>query len=429
MILPSHTGPLSGPVLLGRLEELARISADPDGKLTRLYLTPEHRRANDLVAGWMREAGMDVREDAAGNVIGRYEGAEPGAPALLIGSHLDSVRDAGKYDGMLGVLGGIAVVADLFARGLRLSFAIEVIGFGDEEGTRFQSTLIGSRAIAGTFDPAVLAARDAGGTSLAEAMTGFGLDPARIGEAAYRRDAVLAYVELHIEQGPVLEAMERPVGIVTAIAGASRFAVTVTGTAGHAGTVPMTLRRDALAAAAEMILAVEELCSGRERLVGTVGRIEAFPGATNVIPGRVRFTIDLRSDTDSVRAERAGAIRDRLDTIAGRRGVGLDVEVLHDSPAVACDPVMMAQLAAAARAEGYDAPELPSGAGHDAMAVVALCPVAMLFVRCERGISHNPAEAITAADAEAGVRTLARFVETFTPAIGTPATATPDHTP
>lgn len=418
------SGLLSGTDLLRRLDELARISADPDGRLTRLYLTPEHRCANDLVAGWMREAGMSVRQDAVGNVIGRYEGAEPGAPALLIGSHLDSVRDAGRYDGMLGVLGGIAVVGGLSARGLRLPFAIEVIGFGDEEGTRFQSTLIGSRAIAGTFDPAVLAARDADGVTLAEAMTEFGLDPAKVAKAAYRRQDVLAYVELHIEQGPVLEAMDRPVGIVTAIAGASRFAVTVTGTAGHAGTVPMTLRRDALAAAAEMVLAVEELCSGRERLVGTVGRIEASPGATNVIPGRVRFTIDLRSDRDPVRAERAGAVRDRLAVIAERRGVGLAVEVLHDSPAVACDPAMMAQLAAAARAEGYEAPELPSGAGHDAMAVVALCPVAMLFVRCERGISHNPAEAITAEDAEAGVRTLARFVETYKP-----ATVTPDQIP
>lgn len=410
--------PLSGPALLQRIDDLATISEE-SGRLTRLYLTPEHRRANHLVATWMRQAGMTVREDAVGNVIGRYEGERPGAPALMIGSHLDTVRDAGRFDGMLGVLTGIAVVADLEARGRRLPFAVEVIGFGDEEGTRFQSTLIGSRALTGGLDPAILETRDAKGRTLAEAMRDFGLTPdmAALATAARRPDEVLAYVELHIEQGPVLEALDRPVGVVTAIAGATRFSVTVTGTAGHAGTVPMTLRRDALAAAAEMVLAVEELCSGRERLVGTVGRIEAMPGAVNVIPGKVRFTIDLRSDRDAVRAERADALRARLAAIADRRTVALDIEVLHDSGAVACDPGLMDQLAAAARAQGLDAPELPSGAGHDAMAVAPLCPIAMLFVRCERGISHNPAERITAADAEAGARVLARFVEDFVPPV------------
>ncbi|CAO3362128.1 allantoate amidohydrolase [Azospirillum melinis] len=412
--LPSESL-LSGPALLDRIDALAAISAE-EGRLSRLYLTPEHRRANDLVAGWMREAGMGVREDAVGNIVGRYEGDKPGLPALLIGSHLDTVRDAGRYDGMLGVLSGIAVVADLNARGRRLPFAVEVIGFGDEEGTRFQSTLIGSRAIAGTFDPAVLETRDAAGTRLADAMTAFGLDPAARATAAYKAEDVLAYAELHIEQGPVLEALGRPVGVVTAIAGATRLAVTVEGMAGHAGTVPMTLRRDALAASAEMILAVEQLCSGQERLVGTVGRIEASPGATNVIPGKVRFTIDLRADRDPLRLERVGAVRARLEAIADARGVAIGFETLHESPAVACHPALMAQFAAAAEAEGLDAPELPSGAGHDAMAVAALTDIAMLFVRCERGISHNPAERITAADAEAGARVLARFVEHFQPA-------------
>ncbi|MDR6773078.1 allantoate amidohydrolase [Azospirillum sp. BE72] len=417
-VSPSSPSPLSGPALLERIDALAAISAE-EGCLSRLYLTPEHRRANDLVAQWMRAAGMAVREDAVGNIIGRYEGDRPGLPALLIGSHLDTVRDAGRYDGMLGVLSGIAVVADLNAR-RRLPFAVEVIGFGDEEGTRFQSTLIGSRAIAGTFDPAVLEARDAAGTRLAAAMTAFGLDPAAWATAAYEPHAVLAYVELHIEQGPVLEALGRPVGVVTAIAGATRLAVTVEGMAGHAGTVPMTLRRDALAASAEMILAVEQLCSGQERLVGTVGRIEASPGATNVIPGKVRFTIDLRADRDPLRLERVGAVRARLEAIADTRGVAIGFETLHESPAVACHPALMAQFAAAASAEGLDAPELPSGAGHDAMAVAALTDIAMLFVRCERGISHNPAERITAADAEAGARVLARFVESFQPATSIP---------
>ena len=404
---------LSGAALLDRIDALAAITAEP-GRLTRLYLTPEHRRASDLVAGWMREAGMAVAEDAVGNVIGRYEGEAPRGPALLLGSHLDTVRDAGKYDGMLGVVSAIAVVAELNRQGRRLPFAVEVVGFADEEGTRFQSTLIGSRAVAGTFDPAVLDARDADGVTLADAMRAFGLDPAAIPTAARRPQDVLAYAELHIEQGPVLESLGQPVGVVTAIAGATRMAVTVTGTAGHAGTVPMALRRDALAAAAEMVLAVEETAGGRDRLVGTVGRIEAMPGATNVIPGRVRFTIDLRADTDPVRAERQAALLERLHAIAERRGVTIATEVLHDSPAVACHPALMAQFAAAAKAEGLDAPELPSGAGHDAMALTPLAPVAMLFVRCERGISHNPAESVTAEDAEAGARVLFRFVETFT---------------
>jgi len=407
--------PLSGPALLARIDALAAISAETD-RLSRLYLTPEHRRANDLVAAWMREAGMSVREDAVGNIVGRYEGDRPGLPALLIGSHLDTVRDAGKYDGMLGVLSGIAVVAGLHAQGRRLPFAVEVIGFGDEEGTRFQSTLIGSRAVAGTFDPGVLDKRDADGVRLGDAMAAFGLDPAAWASAARARAEVLAYAELHIEQGPVLETLGRSVGIVTAIAGATRLAVTVEGFAGHAGTVPMPLRRDALAAGAEMILAVEALCSGQDRLVGTVGRIEATPGATNVIPGRVRFTIDLRADRDALRLERVAAVRARLEEIADRRGVGIAFEPLHDSPAVACHPDLMAQFAASASALGLDAPQLPSGAGHDAMAVAKLTDIAMLFVRCERGISHNPAESITAADAEAGVRVLARFVENFQPA-------------
>ncbi len=406
---------LSGPALLARIDALAAISAEPD-RLSRLYLTPEHRRANDLVGGWMREAGMSVREDAVGNIIGRYEAARPGQPALLIGSHLDTVRDAGKYDGMLGVLSGIAVVAELRAQGRRLPFAVEVIGFGDEEGTRFQSTLIGSRAVAGRFDPTVLDKRDADGVQLRDAMTAFGLDPAAWAKAAHAPADVLAYVELHIEQGPVLEALGRPVGVVTAIAGATRLAVTVEGFAGHAGTVPMTLRRDALAASAEMILAVEDLCSGQDRLVGTVGRIEATPGATNVIAGRVRFTIDLRADRDALRLERVSAVRARLEDIADRRGVGIAFEPLHDSPAVACHPALMAQFADAAASLGLAAPELPSGAGHDAMAVAHLTDIAMLFVRCDRGISHNPAESITAADAEAGARVLARFVDHFQPA-------------
>ncbi|CAH2602506.1 N-carbamoyl-L-amino acid hydrolase [Rhodovastum atsumiense] len=408
--------PLSGAALLARIDALAAISQDP-GRLTRLYLTPEHRHANDLVAGWMRAAGMAVREDAAGNVVGRYEGRTPGLPALLLGSHLDTVRDAGRFDGMLGVVAAIAVVEALHRQGRRLDFAIEVIGFWEEEGARFQPSLIGSSAVAGTLACDPDAVRDADGVTLAEALRGFGLDPAALPRAARSQAEGLAYVELHIEQGPVLEAAEQPVGIVTAIAGATRSAVTVAGRAGHAGTVPMELRCDAMAAAAEMILAVEAVAAGAHGLVATVGQIAAEPGAINVIPGRVRFTVDLRAGDDALRAERMAALRRRLHAIATRRHVTMTIETLHDSPAAACDAGLMRGLAAAVRADGIVAPTLASGAGHDAMALAKLWPMAMLFVRCAGGISHHPAESVTAADAETGARVLLRFVETFTPGL------------
>jgi len=402
---------MNGALLLARADELAAITAGPG--LTRLYLTDEHRRANALVGDWMRQAGMAVRTDAAGNIIGRYEGKIPGAPALLLGSHLDTVRNAGRYDGMLGVLSAIACVEHLHRQGRRLAHAVEVIGFADEEGTRFQATLIGSQAVAGRLPADILGVRDSDGICLADALTAWGLDPAQLGDAARRPEDIRAYLELHIEQGPVLEALGQPVGVVTAIAGAVRLAVTVTGMAGHAGTVPMDMRCDALAAAAEMILAIEAECCNRPGVVGTVGRIQAGPGAVNVIPGRADFTIDLRSGQDGLRDAAWEALESRLAAIADQRGVALGLQRLHAAPAVACHPALMDLFSRAAASEGLTAPLLPSGAGHDAMALADLCPVAMLFIRCRGGISHNPAEAITAADAEAGTRVLLRALEMF----------------
>src|SRR5690349_3637612 len=268
----------SGARILERCDALARCSENPDG-LTRVYLSAEQRDAGALVLRWMQEAGMSARLDAAGNVVGRYEGARPGLPCLMLGSHLDTVRDAGKYDGMLGVVGAIECVAALSARAARLPFALEVVGFADEEGVRFNVTLLGSHAVAGTFDPAHLDRTDAAGKTMREALADFGLDAAGITAAARRRDEVLAYVELHIEQGPVLEAEGLPVGVVTAINGGNRLAIELSGMAGHAGTVPMSLRRDALAAAAECVLAVERIAASESQLVGTVGKIEASPGA------------------------------------------------------------------------------------------------------------------------------------------------------
>lgn len=398
--------------IMARLDELAAISETP-GLLTRRYLTPEHRAANDLVAAWMREAGMSVREDAVGNVIGRYEGATAGAPALLIGSHLDSVVDAGRYDGMLGVVTGIACVKTLAARGQRLPHAVEVVGFCDEEGTRFQSTYLGSRAVAGAFESALLERSDAEGVTLAKAMTAFGLDPARVGESARRPEELVGYLELHIEQGPVLEDEGLPVGVVTAISGQTRLVLMLEGIAGHAGTVPMGLRKDALAGAAACVLAVEELCRAHPPVVGTVGRLTVAPDATNVIPGSVQFTLDLRAPDDAQRESVLAALRERFETVARERGLTLSIETVHQAGSVACAEPLRAHLAGAIERCGWPVRELPSGAGHDAAAMAGITDVGMIFVRCDGGISHNPAEAITTADAAAGARVLLDAITSF----------------
>jgi len=403
---------LSAERIMHRCDALARHSELPGG-LTRVFLSPESRAAGDAVLGWMREAGMQARLDAIGNAVGRYEGGRAGLPCLMMGSHLDTVRDAGRYDGMLGVISAIECVDSLNSRKKRLPFAIEVVGFGDEEGVRFGTTLLGSRAVSGTFDSQVLSAKDAQGTTLETALRDFGLDPARIPEVARKKGRVLAYAELHIEQGPLLEAEGLAVGVVTAINGFSRLRVTLRGVAGHAGTVPMGLRRDALAAAAECVLAVERIAQADPELVGTVGRIEARPGAINVIPGEVEFTVDVRAPKDTLRLKAIQSVRDAIEAIARARSLTLKIENLQDNGVAACAPWLMEQMDQAVAAEGLPVRRLPSGAGHDGMAIQAIADIAMLFVRCKGGISHNPAESITAEDAVAGARTLLRFVENF----------------
>ena len=313
----------------------------------------------------------------------------------MLGSHLDTVRDAGKYDGMLGVVAAIECVHALNTKGKRLPFAIEVLGFADEEGVRFGCTLLGSRAVAGTFDPTLLEKVDHEGVSMQQALTDFGLDPAQIARAAHQHDDVLAYAELHIEQGPVLEAEGLSVGVVTAINGANRFLIEIDGMAGHAGTVPMNLRQDALAAAAECVLAIERRCASLPELVGTVGKLETLPGATNVIPGKVFFTIDIRSPRDAE--------------------VALKMDPTHEGRTAACAPWLREQIGQAIAAERLPVRELSSGAGHDGMALVDLTDIGMLFVRCKGGISHNPAEAITLEDADTGARVFLRFIENFRP--------------
>lgn len=376
--------------------------------LSRRYLTPAHRAALDELSGWMQAAGMDVRLDAAGTLIGRYEGT--GAKTLLIGSHIDTVGDAGAYDGALGVMLGLGCVEALAREGRRLPFAIEVMAFGDEEGSRFHSSMLGSRALAGTLAGGVPEIFDRDGTSLADAMRGFGLDPMLLPQAARRHEDVLLFLEPHIEQGPVLEAENLPVGIVTGIAAQTRLQVSLQGVANHAGTTPMLLRRDALAAAAEAILALEAIAL-EAGVVGTVGAVEAFPGVSNVIPGRAVFSVDIRAPTEAARDAAEQKFGKALQEICVRRGIEAQTQVMQRLAACYCDEAAQALLAQSIEAQGKKPFYLPSGAGHDAMSVAALCPVAMLFIRCRAGISHNPAEHVEVADVEVAAQVMLDFFE------------------
>lgn len=402
-----------GAQAFARLHALNAYSDHPD-HLERLFLSPAHRKAADAVAAMMREAGFDsVQIDALGTVVGRYEAKTLSRPALLIGSHIDTVKDAGSYDGMLGVIAGIGVVEALHKAGERLDFAIEVLAFGDEENVRFPSNLSSSRAIAGSFDFSTLDGCDENGISLREALIAFGGNPDGIAALTRKKDDVIGYVEMHIEQGPVLDREKRPVGIVTAISGASRRRIIVTGEAGHAGTVPMALRKDSLAAAAEMALAVERLGSAADNGVATIGQLHVEPGAVNVIPGRVRFTVDARAPKDAVREKLVADIEAALRTIAARRNVNVEIQPFYDAPAAPASDAIMQGLAHAIEARQIEARYLPSGAGHDAMVMGALCPMGMMFVRCKDGISHNPAESMTEEDAGLAIAILLDFVRHY----------------
>ena len=396
--------------LMARLDEFGGFTDEP-GKLTRLYLSPAYARACERFVEWAREAGLAAYIDAVGNVRARYEGRRPNAPALMIGSHIDTVRDAGRYDGNLGALAALSIVEMLIERRERLDFAIEIAAFGDEEGVRFPTTMTGSRAVAGVLDPTAFAAKDREGVKLGDALTAFGGSPLAWREAEARD--VAAFVELHIEQGPVLEREGLAVGTVTAINGATRLEILVTGHAGHAGSVPMPLRRDALTAAAEMILAIEARAARAPDLVATVGQMEARPGAVNVIPGAARFSIDIRSPSEPRRKTAVADIVASLREIAERRKVEIAVRATHEAPAFVCDPRIVAGFDAAAQAVGEPVFHLPSGAGHDSMILGRRWPAGMLFVRCQGGISHNPLESITTADCDTALAVLFAFVKDF----------------
>ena len=411
-----------GTEILTQADVLATFSEDTP-QITRTYLSKEHKQAGEYLIELMRDAGMTANFDALGNIVGRYEAGVPFAPVVMTGSHQDSVRNAGRYDGLFGILSPIACVKELNRRGLRLPYTLEIVGFGDEEGVRFPATLIGSKAMAGLFDPKWLDKTDAKGMTMRQAINDFGGDAEkwrdldrRNGTPNSAHGEVIAFVESHIEQGPVLLNEGLAVGIVTAIAGATRLRVIVTGLAGHAGTVPMGARQDALTAAAEMILFVESCCTKNAGLVGTVGIISVKPGAVNVIPQDVEFTIDVRSSEDARRANAVKAITEEFAIIAKLRNVVVTAHTFFSSNAAACDPSLQQQFEQAIAAHGIASRYLPSGAGHDAMVFPAIAPTAMLFVRCgNNGISHHPDETMTAGDAEIATAVLLHFFEHYQP--------------
>lgn len=396
--------------VMERCDQLARISEEPD-RLTRRFATPALHEAGEAVLGWMRQAGMSARRDAIGNVVGRYEGAVPGAPALLLGSHLDTVRDAGRYDGPLGVLTALACVERLSDEDRRLPFALEVLGFADEEGVRYGTAYLGSSVVAGSFDAGLLDRRDADGITMRDAIHAANGDPDRLHDEAREPDRVLGYCEVHLEQGPALEATGLHVGVVSGIAGQTRAELTFEGTAGHAGTVPMHQRRDALAAAAEWISAVESEARARAGMVATVGSVRVEPGASNVIPGLVSLSLDLRHPDDPTRRAAREELRARAVEVAARRGLRIEFDLLQESDSLPCSPELTGQLARAVAAVGHPVHDLVSGAGHDAVALSPLMPVAMLFVRCAGGVSHHPDEHVAEGDARVAIDVMGRFLD------------------
>nr|WP_315268485.1 allantoate amidohydrolase [Microbacterium lemovicicum] len=414
---PDVTASAARRVML-RCDELARVTAAP-GRIERVYLSTEHARVNRLAAEWMRELGMMTRQDAAGNQIGRLAAADPDAPAILLGSHLDTVPDAGRFDGIVGVLMALEVVRLLRVPAASghvspFPFALEVIAFADEEGTRFGTALLGSSAVAGSWNDAWWDLTDADGITLREAFREFGLDPGRVGEAARRPDDLVAYLEAHIEQGPELDRRGESLAVVSSIASARRFQLVVEGESRHAGGTPYDMRRDALLGASEAALAVERICRGEHHVIGTVGRLEAFPGAVNVVPGEAHLSLDLRAEHDGDRDRVWQEISAEIDAIMGRRRLRWHARGVHTAPALRCAPLLqdvVREGIVAALPDGSDLPAtIFSRAGHDGMAMGAVTDVGMLFLRNPDGISHHPDEAVSGDDVERGIRALAEAV-------------------
>lgn len=396
------------------LEDIALCSmtSDPDVEgVTRLCASREHALAIGKLRQWMVTSGMKVRLDNAANLIGCYESDNPVAKTLLFGSHQDTVPNGGKYDGILGVILPLALVNYFHRQQIRFPFHIDVIAFSDEEGTRFQSTLLGSKAVAGTFAPAMLEARDTEGISMREALQMFGCQPERITENAYQPESVLGFVEVHIEQGPQLQEVGLPVGVVTAITGIERHTLSIRGKAGHAGTVPMHLRQDSLVGAAQVIHMFDQLCKREEDLVGVVGKIANYPNGVNVIPQQTDITIELRSPNDASRLAARAEMLAAIERLMAQYQLDYVHKQTYEQAAVSCSEALSDLLGDAIREAGIAPFRLFSGAGHDGLAVSSLTDIAMLFMRCRDGVSHHPDEAISQADLFAGLEVLAHFCE------------------
>jgi allantoate deiminase len=387
---------------------LAKLSEE-EGRTTRTFLSPPMREAHRLIRSWMEDAGMAVNVDAIGNLRAVFEGGRSNSPLLLMGSHLDTVPGAGPFDGVLGVMLALSLV-EVLDKQTRPDFGIEVIAFSEEEGVRFGVPFLGSKALTGLLDRDVLQRQDARGITITQAIRDFGLDPGKLVDTEFRTEA-LGYVEFHIEQGPVLDSLSLPVGVVEAIAGQSRLEVRFQGKTNHAGTTPMHLRRDALPAASEWILEVEREASATPGLVATVGSITAAPGAANVIPGDVRASLDVRHSDDSVRTASARRILDRASAIAKRRELQLSWEVRQEQRATACDSRLTEIMARSVEAAGYPVHRMVSGAGHDAMVMASRMPVAMLFIRSPGGVSHHSDETVRVEDVASSLDVGLRFLE------------------
>jgi allantoate deiminase len=392
--------------IIARCREIASCTEVP-GEITRRFLTPPMHDVHALLRDWMEAAGMTVQVDAIGNLRGFWPGLKPGSPRLLIGSHLDTVPNAGAFDGILGVVLGVAIVERL--RGDLLPFAIEVIGFSEEEGVRFSKPFLGSLALVGKLDADTLARTDRSGISVRQVIEAYGLDPTQLPAAALANET-FAYLEFHIEQGPVLESEDMSLGIVEALVGQTRMELIFAGQANHAGTTPMHMRHDAMAAAAEWIVAVEDLARSHNGLVATVGRLEAAPGAGNVIAGRVAASLDIRHADDSVREASVISILKLAETAATRRGVHVTSSKQLEQPAVPLHPHLTTLLNKAAAQAGFPAHRMTSGAGHDAMILAPKIPSAMLFLRSPGGLSHHPDETVLAQDVEAALATAMEFL-------------------
>ncbi len=396
-------------LLVRWLDELGQITDEP-GKLTRTFLSPAMRRANRQVGQWMRSVGLQVAEDAVGNLRGRLEGRKPGAKTLLLGSHLDTVRDAGRFDGALGVLLPIVALGELRRRGIVLPFGVEVLGFSEEEGVRFSSAYLGSKGYVGQLRASDLKLCDAKGVSIANVLSEYNRGHYALPRAARRSVELLGYVEVHIEQGPVLEAEQLPLGVVSAIAGQSRGRATFRGKAGHAGTTPMLLRRDALAAAAEFVLLVERLARTTPSLVATVGTATVLPGAPNVIPGEVVVSLDVRHPRDGARRKALRTLIAGARKIARSRELVFEWQLTQDNAAATCSEALSRMLETSVRVVQKRSIRLVSGAGHDAVVMSGLTPVAMLFVRCREGLSHHPDEFASPADLDVALRAMVDFL-------------------